>query len=237
MSISAISSNDYLYQYLYQLYSTKTDSSTSSQSNDTATTAVSSTSSSNSLANGFSALEDALKAGDLSSAQSSFLQILQTISATASDSSTTATSSSTSTDSNPLANDLSALEKALQSGDLSSAQSIFAQIMQNMPPPPPDATASDSTQSTTATSSSTGSGTNTIADDLTALGKALASGDLTSAQSYLSQLQQDLQSVSASASSASKTGTSSSTGTDLEKLLEMWAAIATENTSTLDVSA
>jgi hypothetical protein len=142
------------------------NASASSQS----TSAVSSSGSagdSNPLAEDLSALEEALNSGDLTSAQTIFAQIMQHMQppppppdTTTSDSSqSTAGTSSTSSmnDSNPLADDLSALEDALDSGDLTSAQNIFAQILQHMQPPP-DANSSDSSQSTaTAASSASGS--------------------------------------------------------------------------------
>ena len=204
MSISGISSNNYLNQSLYRINSTQTDFLKSSQSNGAATTATGSKDDKDKIATDLSALWEALQAGNLTSAQSYFLKLqqdVQAIGANASDntqSTSTATASSSTSDSNPLANDLSTLEDALQSGDLTSAQNTFAKIMQHMqgppPPPPPDANDSDTTQGTsTTTTSSSLSGSNPLADDLSTLENALQSGDLTSAQTILAQIMQHMQ--------------------------------------------
>jgi hypothetical protein len=95
----------------------------------------------------------ALEAGNLSNAQTSFLQLFQDIQGAGSTDSSASSSVSTSnsgTDSNPLAKDLSELGDAIASGDLTGAQSILANIMQHMqgpPPPPPDMNISANTGS------------------------------------------------------------------------------------------
>ena len=80
--------------------------------------------------------------------------------------------------------DYGQLASALQSGNLTDAQSAFAALEQAL-----------QTQSGTAsTASNTTSTTNDpIANDLNALGQALSSGSLTQAQSAFSQLQSDIQ--------------------------------------------
>jgi hypothetical protein len=74
--------------------------------------------------------------------------------------------------------DFNQLSTALQSGDLSGAQSAYASIQQLL---------QGGANSTTANPS------NTIQNDFSALGQALQTGDLSQAQSAFSQLQQDFQ--------------------------------------------
>jgi hypothetical protein len=81
------------------------------------------------------------------------------------------------TTSNPFS-DLAAIGNALQSGDLSGAQSAFATLQQD--------TGTSSGQSTTSTTSTPGT-------DLTALSSALQSGNLSDAQNAFATLMQDLQ--------------------------------------------
>jgi hypothetical protein len=194
---------------------------------------------SDSLSSDLSELGDALSSGDTSGAQTILEQIiakLQTTGTSSSDDESTSTSSTsgTSTDTNPLAQDLSKLEDALSSGDTTSAQSIFANIMQHMqgPPPPPPASESASTDSVASTSSSS-----SLSNNFSTLLEALSSGDLTSAQSSFSQLLEDLQSTSSTDSSSNSTASTSDTSTSnfslqLGKLLETWASLMGTNTQT-----
>ena len=78
------------------------------------------------------------------------------------------------------------LGQALQSGDLNGAQQAFAALQQLMP----NLSAASQTQT-----GQQGSGQSQFAADLSALGQALQSGDLTKAQDALTKLQQDMQSA------------------------------------------
>ncbi|MGO9127508.1 MAG: hypothetical protein ACLP6G_21805 [Terriglobales bacterium] len=73
------------------------------------------------------------------------------------------------------------LGQALQSGNLSAAQSDFATLQQNSP-------------STSATASTSASSSNPIAQAFSQLGKDLQSGNISAAQQDFSNLQQDVQS-------------------------------------------
>lgn len=78
----------------------------------------------------FKALGSALRSGDLSAAQQAFAN-LQKDAQSPVPLATTSTSKPTSQNS-PLAGDLQALQSALQSGDLSGAQSAFATLRQDL---------------------------------------------------------------------------------------------------------
>lgn len=94
------------------------------------------------------------------------------------------TQNAQNTTSNPLS-DLAAIGNALQSGNLSGAQSAFQTLQQDM--------GTSSAQSTTATPG-TQSTTATPGGDLTALGNALSgAGNLSDAQAAFNTLMQDLQ--------------------------------------------
>jgi hypothetical protein len=90
----------------------------------------------NSFRADFSQLADALNSGDLSGAQSAFsaLQQLQPGRfGAASSSGTTGTNGQNATGaSNPISTDIATLSKALQSGDLSAAQTAFQKLQQDM---------------------------------------------------------------------------------------------------------
>jgi hypothetical protein len=80
--------------------------------------------------------------------------------------------------------DFQQLASALQSGNLSGAQSAYANIQQLL----------QGSQGSSATNtSSTSTGSNTLQNDFLALGQALQSGDLSTAQSAFAQLQSDFQ--------------------------------------------
>lgn len=180
----------------------------------------------------FDQLFQAMQSGDLSGAQQAYsaLQQLQpnsnstssttTAASTSTDSTASATSaaasatdaaatSSTATAGNTIASDWSALGQALQSGSLSSAQSAFSQLEQDLQSSAQAQGAGhhhhhhevdqaqgvySAMQTTNATNAAgTGSSTNSVASDISALKQALQSGDTTSAQNLLTQLQNDLQ--------------------------------------------
>jgi hypothetical protein len=248
MSISGIS----LTNFFYQMYGTQANNSKDSQSQGILnTTASGSQNGKDQIATDLSALWEALQAGNVSSAQCYLSQLqedLKAIGPSASDNvqNTPAAASDTASDSNPLAKELSSLEEALNSGDLTSAQNIFAQIMQHMqpppPPPPPDDNASDVSQSAPNTSSTNAvSDSNPLANDLSALEDALDSGDLTSAQNIFAQIMQHMQppppdgNISDS-SQNTIAATSSVSKSDLEQLLKMWTSIMTSTTSSISTS-
>lgn len=77
-----------------------------------------------------------------------------------------------------------ALDQALQSGNLTAAQSAYSSLQQLAP---------TGSQSSTSTSSSNGTSTSSLGSDFSALGKALQSGDLAGAQKAFAQVQQDMQ--------------------------------------------
>jgi ribosomal protein S20 len=74
------------------------------------------------------------------------------------------------------------LGQALQSGDLSGAQSVFASLQQLLP-------SSSANQAQTAQQTSQ----STFNTDINALGQALQSGDLSKARDAFAKLQQDMQ--------------------------------------------
>ncbi len=78
--------------------------------------------------------------------------------------------------------DFSQLSSALQSGDLSTAQSAYANIQQLM-----------QTQENGSAPIAGSTSSNTVHSDFAALGQALQSGDIGQAQTAFSQLQQDFQ--------------------------------------------
>ena len=102
---------------------------------------TSSDSSSDTISNDLSSLWSALQSGDTTSAQSLLSQLQSDLGALSAGSSSDGATNGTDT-SNPLLNDLNTIAKALDSGDLESAQSTFQQVaghLQGPPPPPPGA--------------------------------------------------------------------------------------------------
>ncbi len=81
--------------------------------------------------------------------------------------------------------DFQNLSQALQSGNLAGAQSAFAALQQSYQ--------SQNPTSSSASSSSSTSSSNPISTDLTSLGNALNSGNLSAAQTSFSQLEKDMQ--------------------------------------------
>lgn len=233
MSISGISSNSYLYDLLSSSNTASTSSSSGKYSGATGGTAVdgsNDSSSSNSITTDLNVLLQALASGNLSSAQNSYSQLMQdvqSISSTDSVSKTDSSASGSSTESSPLESDLNALGDALESGDLSSAQSIFANMMQQMQGPPPSDAQTSGQASTSVTSvSGTGNGADSLADDLSTLAEALQSGDLSSAEDILKEIMANLEASgstdgtdSSSASSDTSTSTASASGANTDNPL------------------
>ncbi len=170
--------------------------------------ANSGTSSSNSSSNGsgllqgdFSTLGQALQSGDLSGAQSALSQLESDFQAgrqSGSDGAQTAVpkqppvqdeyvpASQTPSPAQQVQQDYSQLAGALQSGNLTNAQSAFAALQQVLQSQAGTNGAANTSSTTTATA-------DPIVNDLNTLGQALSSGSLTQAQSAFSQLQTDVQ--------------------------------------------
>lgn len=129
------------------------------------------------------------------------------------------------------------LADALKSGDLSSAQQAFSAWQQLF------ATSSGNSQSQTQTAQQD-TAKNSVTADISSLGQALQSGDLTAAQTDFTQLQTDIQTLGkgqhhhhhhkASASTQdTATAATSNSSTDLDQLL---AAIGVQKGSSTDTS-
>ena len=132
----------------------------------------------------FQQLGQDLQSGNLSAAQADFatLQKLQP--------QTNSTTSSTSQSNNPIAQAFSQLSTDLQSGNLSAAQQDYTTIQQALQS---QATKSQATAGHHHHHGGGGSGASEISQLLDQLGTALQSGDLSTAQSTFTTLQQDLQ--------------------------------------------
>jgi hypothetical protein len=124
----------------------------------------------------FQQLGKDLQSGNLSAAQSDFATLQQY----APQSSSTSASSN-----NPIAQEFAQLGKDLQAGNTSAAQQDFTTIQQDFQ--------SRATQGHHHHHHGGGSGESAISQSLEQLGQALQSGDLTSAQTAYSTLQQEFQ--------------------------------------------
>ena len=202
----------------------------------------------------FQALADDLQSGDLSGAQKAFSSLQQllpdfTPATTGLIQSSDATSSSgTGRDTSPITTDLNVLGQALQTGDLSGAQNDFLKLTQDLQSIGAGHHRHHHQKAATGTDDAKSTGTNPFDTDLTALGQALQSGDLTAAQNSFSLLQQDMQAISqgdhgqhhhhaaAGVQDAAASAASNSSG-NLEQLIKMWAAATATPTSSLNVSA
>ena len=136
----------------------------------------------------FKTLGQDLQAGNLTQAQTDFVTLSQSV---------TSQLSSTS----PFAKAFNAVGQALQSGDLSAAQQAFAAIA-------PAGTGSASVHHhhhhvASAQSSSSSAQSNLFAEELSTLGQALQSGNLTAAQQAFSAMQQGWQQTQGSGTSGS----------------------------------
>jgi len=144
----------------------------------------------------FKQLGQDLQSGDVSQAESDYTTLTQYLSDFSSNSTSSISSAaSTESGSTSLVDELNTLGQDLQSGDLSAAQSDYTTLQNDLeqasnqappPPPPPNFSNTQASDSTTSTSSST------LLEELNALGDALSSSDLTSAQTAYATLQQDL---------------------------------------------
>jgi len=127
----------------------------------------------------FQQLGQALQSGNLSAAQSDFASLQKLV--------PQLSSTSSSQSNNPIAQAFNQLAKDLQSGNLSAAQQDFTTIQQDFQ--------NQATQNQTQPSPGhhhhhRGSGESAISQLLDQLGTALQSGDLSSAQSAFTALQQ-----------------------------------------------
>lgn len=162
----------------------------------------SSSDSPNTVQTDFATLGQDLQSGNLTQAQSDFAQLqsdLQAPTQPASGSSD-ATQAPAPSPAQQVQQDYAELSSALGTGNLTTAQSAFTALEQALQ------TQSGSTTSTASSTSSTSSD-DPIANDLTALGKALSSGNLTQAQSAFSQLQSDIKTAQQSAASQTQNST------------------------------
>jgi hypothetical protein len=162
------------YSNLQQLIQANAGSSTSGTSSNTPST----------IQTDFATLGQDLSAGNLTESQSAFSQLQTDLQAP-----TPPPAVSTTSTQNPVQQvqqDYLQLSSALQSGSLTGAQTAFAALEQALQ------TQSGTTTSTAATTTS-GSSNDPIANDLSALGQALSSGNLTQAQSAFTQLNSDIQ--------------------------------------------
>jgi predicted lipoprotein len=128
----------------------------------------------------FKTLEQDLKAGNLSQAQTDFVALAQSV-------------TSQLTSGSPVAKAVNAVGQALQSGDLSAAQQAFAAI-------PPTMVGTSAVHHHHPPSSSA-----SFAQELSTLGQALQSGNLAAAQQAFSTMQQGWQQTQPSATSGSPT--------------------------------
>ena len=84
---------------------------------------------------------------------------------------------------NPIRSDISALSQALSSGNLSAAQSAYAQLQKDLPQPPSGSSGSNGDSSQT-------SGRNGFSSIISSLSSALSSSNLSGAQSAFKELEQ-----------------------------------------------
>lgn len=173
----------------------------------------------------FKELSDSLKSGDLNGAQQAFSSLQQLLTSDSANIQTQA--SNRSTGENSFTDDINALGQALKSGDLTTAQADLAQLQKDMQSVGRGHHhhhhgGSSGTQNATSDQGSSNQGL--FATDLNALGQALKSGDLTTAQTSFAQLQKDMQSATNIQTATSSGGISSSL--DLNQLL---ASLSTQN--------
>jgi len=151
----------------------------------------------------FQQLGKDLQSGDLSAAQSDFASLQQLVPQSSS------TSSSQST--NPIAQAFNQLAQDLQSGNLSAAQQDFTTLKQDLQNQATQAT-QNQTQAVEGHHHHHGSGSSSdITQLLNELGQSLQSGNLSSAQSAFTTLQQALTQSTGQTSSQLTTSTVSLT--------------------------
>jgi len=161
---------------------------------------------------------DSIQQGSISTAQAALNQIQQTNKSLGVDDNTDASASGTTSVSaglSPMKTDLTAMMSAVQSGDLTSAQTAWKQMQSDMasgsmPPPPPGPPPSSGTST-----DSTSGDSDTATDDLSKLLDAVKSGDTDAMKTSATAFAQDLQNILGTSSTSSTASTStdaSSTG-------------------------
>jgi len=175
----------------------------------------------------FEQLAGALQSGDLSDAQSAYSSIQQLLQSYQGSSNTSAGSSGTST-ANTVQNDFAALGQALQSGDLTQAQSAFSQLQTdvqsarqardngstNTTPQAEDQYVPSSYNTATSSTSQELTPAQQVQQDYAQLAGALQSGNLTGAQSAFTALQQALQTQTANSTATTTAAGATSTSSD-----------------------
>lgn len=157
----------------------------------------------------FDQLFQSLQSGNLNAAQQAYSGFQQIQAGLTASVATQTSAVSATTTANPVASDWSALGQALQSGSLSSAQDALgklqqdaqavwqSQLQQKIQNAQSVYALMQSTQAAAATPGATSVGSQstagTVQSDLSGLNQALQSGDISSAQTLLAKLQQDLQ--------------------------------------------
>jgi hypothetical protein len=146
----------------------------------------------------FASLGQALQSGDLNQAQNVFSQLQKDLQAARQAPAAPPAGGDQYVPSTvkQVQQDFAQLNSALQSGDLSGAQSAFASLQQTLQSQGAATPGTAGTQS-----SSSANGTDPITNDFNALGQALASGNLSQAQGAFSQLQSDIQTAQQTAGS------------------------------------
>jgi hypothetical protein len=155
----------------------------------------------------FTTLGQAIQSGDATQAQSAFSQLQSDFqTATQPPASPAATTTATTPVQNPVQNpaqevrqDYAELAGALQSGDLTTAQSAFTALQQAL-----QTQTGSSTASTVSSTTASATSNDPIANDLSALGQALSSGNLTQAQSAFAQLKTDIRTAQQSAATGNQ---------------------------------
>ncbi len=169
----------------------------------------------------FLSLQSDLSSGNLSTAQQAYTSLTKDLA------SVRQTEGIQTGGTSQINSDLAAVGSALQSGDLSGAQSAFATLTQDLQgtqqsqgtqqtyghhhhhhhhgsPQAADASSQTSNTSSQASGTSSQAGSTGLGTDLSAVGSALQSGDLSGAQSAFTKLMQDL----GSGNAQNTTGTS-----------------------------
>jgi DNA-binding FadR family transcriptional regulator len=187
----------------------------------------------------FSQLSGALQSGDLTDAQSAYSSIQQLLQSNGGLSNTGTAGGAASNNSNPIQNDFAALGQALQSGDLTQAQSAFSQLQSDVQsareargngittaPPAQDQYVSSTTNPTPTISPA-----QQVQQDYAQLASALQSGSLTDAQTAFAALQQALQTQGGTNTSSPASGSSNSTDPILNDFNSLGQALQSGNLS------
>lgn len=198
MSVSGISGSD----FIFELINAENAQAQNTQNSNSQSEGLSQ------IESEFAQLGEDLQAGNLSSAQQDFSSLSSALTSAASESQTNSASS------NPVAQAFNQLQQDLQNGNLGAAQQDFAALQQALQQ---GLEGNHPHHHHHHASSADSQEANTIQQDFSALAQALQSGNLSSAQTAFSTLQQDLQQfasggagTTSSWSSAGGTNTSSS---------------------------